>query len=110
MADLIKNMEKCAVLVLKDEVSYQEGQVVSRTLAQSDAMTLTLFAFEKGEGISAHSSEGDAMVVCLDGTGKISIDDAEFILNPGETIVMPAGRPHAVFAPERFKMLLIVVF
>ena len=63
----IKNMEKSTVLTLKDEVAYQPGQVVSKTLAQNDALSVTLFAFDKNEEISTHESGGDAFVTCLDG-------------------------------------------
>lgn len=110
MSELIKNIQKSEVLSLKDEVAYQDGQVVSKTLAQNKAVSLTLFAFDKGEEISTHSSGGDALVLCLDGTGKITIDDTEYILNAGQAVVMPAGHPHAVYAQERFKMFLVVVF
>ena len=73
-------------------------------------MSVTLFSFDKGEEISTHESGGDAFVTCLDGTGKITIDEQEYILHEGESIVMPAGHPHAVFGEEQFKMLLVVVF
>ena len=106
----IKNMDKAKVLTLKDEVAYQKGQVVSKTLAQNTALSITLFSFDKGEEISTHSSGGDAFVTCLDGTGLITIDGKEYILNEGESIIMPAGHPHAVFGKEQFKMLLVVVF
>ena len=69
-----------------------------------------LFAFDKSEEISSHKSDGDAFVTCLDGVGKITIDGTEYILHEGESIVMPAGHPHAVFGEEQFKMLLVVVF
>lgn len=107
---MIKNIPMSEVLVLKDQVSYQEGQVVSKTLAQNDAVSVTLFAFAKGEEISSHKSGGDAMVVCLDGEGRITIDENSYTLKAGECIVMPAGHPHAVYAQEQFKMLLVVVF
>ena len=71
---------------------------------------ITLFLFWKGEEISSHSSNGDAFVICLDGVGKITIDDKEFILNKGQSIIMPVKHPHAVFANENFKMLLVVIF
>ena len=106
----IKNISKSEVLVLKDQVAYQPGQVVSRTLAQNDAVSLTLFSFDKGEEISAHTSSGDAMIVCLDGVGRITIDGKPYVLRAGESIVMPAGHPHAVFGQEQFKMLLVVIF
>ncbi len=106
----MKNIKKAEVLTLKEQVEYQTGQVVSKTLIQNDAVSITLFSFDKGEEISTHSSEGDAFVTCLDGVGKITIDGVGYELNEGESIVMPAGHPHAVYGKEQFKMLLVVVF
>ena len=106
----IKNIEKAQVLTLKSEVAYQQGQVVSKTLAQNNALSVTLFAFDKGEEISTHESGGDAFVTCLDGVGRITIDGKDYELHEGESIVMPARHPHAVFGQEQFKMLLVVVF
>lgn len=110
MSKIMKNIEKSKVLLLKDEVAYQPGQIVSKTLVQNDAVSITLFAFDKDEEISTHESGGDAMVLCLDGVGKITIDGVEYILHAGESIVMPARHPHAVYAQEQYKMLLTVVF
>ena len=107
---MFKNIRKSEILRLKDEVSYQEGQIVSKTLIQNSHVSMTLFAFEKGEEISAHESSGDAMVTVLEGTGKITIGDQEYILQEGETIIMPARVPHAIYGQERFKWLLTVVF
>ena len=107
---MMKNINKAEVLVLKDEVAYQEGQVVSKTLAQNDALSVTLFAFDKDEEISTHESGGDAFVTCLGGVGRITIDGVEHELHEGESIVMPAKHPHAVYGKEQFKMLLVVVF
>ena len=106
----IKNIDKAAVLTLKDQVAYQPGQVVSKTLAQNNALSVTLFAFDKNEEISTHESGGDAFVTCLDGVGEITIDGKKYMLHAGESIVMPARHPHAVFGKEQFKMLLVVVF
>ena len=108
--DKMKNISKAEVLVLKDQVAYQEGQVVSRTLAQNAAVSVTLFSFDKGEEISTHESGGDAMVTVLEGTGRFTIEGDVFTLHEGETIIMPAKKPHAVYGEERFKMLLTVVF
>lgn len=110
MEQLIKNIEFSKPLEMEALVTYQEGQVVSRTLAQGRNMSLTLFAFDKGEEISSHSSGGDAMVYLLDGAADITIGEDTFHVKKGETIVMPAGVPHALFAKEQFKMLLVVVF
>lgn len=108
--DGMKNISKAEVLTLRDQVAYQSGQVVSRTLAQNEHVSITLFSFDKGEEISTHESGGDAMVSCLDGVGRITIDGVEHILHEGESIVMPARHPHAVYGQEQFKMLLVVVF
>ena len=106
----IKNMTKAEVVVLKEQVAYQEGQVVSKTLAQNEHVSVTLFAFDKDEEISTHESGGDAFVTCLDGVGKITIDGKEYVLKEGESIVMPAKHPHAVYGQEQFKLLLVVIF
>lgn len=106
----IKNMNKAEVMTLKDQVDYQQGQVVSKTIAQNEHVSITLFAFDKNEEISTHESGGDAFVTCLDGTGRITIDGVNYELHEGESIVMPAKHPHAVFGQEQFKMLLVVVF
>ena len=106
----IKNISKSEVLTLKEQVSYQKGQVVSKTLAQNDALSVTLFAFDKDEEISTHESGGDAFVTCLDGVGRITIDGKAYELHEGESTVMPAKHPHAVYGQEQFKMLLVVVF
>lgn len=110
MEQLIKNIELSKVLEMESLVTYQEGQVVSRTLAQGKNLSLTLFAFAKGEEISSHSSGGDAMVYLLDGEADITIGENTFHVKKGETIVMPAGIAHALLATEKFKMLLVVVF
>ena len=81
----LKNISKAEVLTLKDEVAYQKGQVVSKTLAQNAALSVTLFSFDKGEEISTHESGGDAFVTCLDGVGRITIDGKEYL---------PRGREH----------------
>ena len=106
----IKNMTKAEVVVLKEQVAYQEGQVVSKTLAQNEHVSVTLFAFDKDEEISTHESDGDAFVTCLDGVGEVTIDGVKYELHEGESIVMPAKHPHAVYGKEQFKMLLVVVF
>ena len=110
MSERIKNIAKSEVLTLKEQISYQEGQIVSKTLAQNSAVSITLFSFDQGEEISTHESGGDAFVTCLDGVGQITIDGIDYQLEEGQSIIMPAGHPHAVLGKERFKMLLTVVF
>ena len=107
---MYKNIEKQAVLQLKDLVEYQTGQVVSKTLVQNDKVSMTIFSFDKGEEISSHSAGGDAMVTILDGKGKFTVGGVEYVLEKGETLIMPKGIPHAVFGLERFKMQLTVSF
>lgn len=108
--NFLKNIDFASVQPFAGLVSFQQGQVVSRTLAQNKAVSLTLFAFDQGEEISTHASGGDALVVVLEGEGRITVGGKEFSVKPGESIAMPANVPHAVFAAERFKMFLAVVF
>lgn len=107
---MYKNIEKTVKLNLKDLVAYQNGQVVSKTLVQNNLVSMTLFSFDKGEEISTHASGGDAMVTVLDGKGRFTVGDKVFILQEGETLIMPKDVPHAVYGEERFKMQLIVSF
>ena len=100
----IKNIDHETVLNLADQIHAEP------TLAQNKAVSLTLFAFSKGEEISTHDSIGDAMVHVIDGIGQFTVDGAEHICKAGDVLVMPAKKPHAVFAKEDFKMLLTVVF
>lgn len=106
----VKNIEHSQAVQFAELVQYQPGQIVSRTLAQNKAVSITLFAFDKGEEISTHDSDGDALVYVLEGSGKLTIGGEEFFPQAGEAIVMPAKVPHAVYAHERFKMMLTVVF
>jgi len=107
---IMKNIDLATPLSLTAMVSYQTGQIVSRTLVQNRGVSLTLFAFDTNEEISSHESKGDAMVQLLDGKAKITIGEGTYFLSAGETVVMPAGVPHALEAVEPFKMLLTVVF
>lgn len=107
---ILKNIETSKVQRLADLVSYQDGQVVSKTLVQNPSVSLTLFSFDQGEEISTHSSHGDAMVYVIDGQAEITIGGDKYSVKAGETIVMPAEVPHAVFAPEPMKFMLTVVF
>ena len=110
MANFIKNMAQGKVLALGAQVATLPGQIVSKTLAQNAHHSLTLFAFDKGEEISTHASDGDALVVALEGAGTITIDGTPHHIAAGDSIVMPAQKPHAVYAEEPFKMLLTVLF
>ena len=107
---MYKNIEKQEKLCLKDLVEYKEGQIVSKTLVQNQLVSMTLFSFDKGEEISTHAAGGDAMVTVLEGTGRFTVGGKGFILNAGETLIMPKDIPHAVFGEEKFKMQLVVSF
>ena len=110
MTDTIKELKKSEILRLSSEISYQEGQMTKKLLAQNSAVRLVLLAFDKGGETGAHSSAGDALVSCIEGTGRIIIDSEQYELCAGESIVIPADHPHAIFAVEKFKMLLTVIF
>jgi quercetin dioxygenase-like cupin family protein len=105
----IKNIEFSMALEMANLVEYQEGRVVSLTLVQNDALTLTLFAFAKGEAVSTHSAPGDAMVYILDGEAAITVGENKFTASKGQTLVMPSNIPHGLDATEKFKMMLILV-
>ncbi len=107
---MYKNIDKQVSLKLRDIVDYQKGQVISKTLVQNDKVSMTIFSFDKGEEISTHASDGDAMVTVLEGTGRFTVGEEEFILQEGDTLVMPKSIPHAVYGEEQFKMQLIVSF
>lgn len=107
---MYKNINKQEKLELKNVVEYQEGQVVSKTLVQNDYVSMTIFAFDKGEEISTHAAGGDAMVTVLEGKGKFTVGGDVFILEAGETLIMPKDIPHAVYGEEKFKMQLVVSY
>ncbi len=107
---MYKNIEKQEKLMLKNQVEYQPGQVVSKTLVQNDVVSMTLFSFDKGEEISTHAAAGDAIVTVLEGTGRSTVGDKVFLLTEGETLIMPKDIPHAVYGIERFKMQLVVSY
>lgn len=105
----IKNIVFSEAHRLVDLVDYEQGRVVSRTFAQNPSVSLTLFAFDRGEGVSTHTAPGDALLQVLDGDALVNIDGKEMSVGAGEVVVMPAHIPHSVNAVERFKMLLTVV-
>jgi len=90
-------------------IDYQEGAVVSRTIINKDSGTITVFAFDKGQGLSEHTAPFDAFVYILDGVAEITISGKETVVKSGELIVMPANEPHALGAIEQFKMLLVMI-
>lgn len=110
MSQYIKNLPAEEVVNLAGQISVRSGEIVSKTLAQNDAVGITLFAFDKGEEISAHESSGDAFVTVLEGVGEYTVGDKKYEVHAGESLVMPANVPHAVYGKEAFKWLLVVVF
>lgn len=105
----LKNIPFSEALSLSNLVDYQEGRVVSRTFAQTNTVSLTLFAFDQGEGLSSHTAAGDAFVHILDGEAAITIGGKEVVVKAGEVVAMPADVPHSLQAEHRFKMLLVVI-
>lgn len=106
---MFKNITKSEILQLQSEVTYIERQVASKTIVQNKHLSITLFAFDQGEGLSSHSASGEAFVLVLDGEVEITIDNKQYTLKAGDSIVMPANVPHALDARLKFKMLLVVV-
>ena len=106
----IKNIDHEKVQDIKALINVQPGQIVSRTLAQNPTVSVTLFALDADTDISTHDSTGDAMVLMLEGTGRFTVDGVAHTVAPGETLVMPAKKPHAVYAETPMKWLLTVVF
>ena len=96
-------------LELAAQVDYVSGSVVSRTVAKKPTGTITLFAFDAGQGLSEHSAPYDAFVQVVDGVGTLRIGGTDVIARTGEIVVMPANVPHPVQANERFKMLLVMI-
>ncbi|WP_165021076.1 cupin domain-containing protein [Dysgonomonas sp. ZJ279] len=106
MNDIFK---KGAILDMAQLVDYSEGGIISKQVLKSNAGNITLFSFDKGQGLSEHTAPFDAMVQVLDGEVEIKIGGSPFVLKKGETIIMPANISHALFATERFKMLLTMI-
>ena len=97
------------VFDLADLIDYQSGAIVSRTLVDREAVTLTAFAFDETESLSEHTAPHDALLQVLEGSARVTIDGEAFDLEGGESIVMPADVPHAVDAVSRFKMFLTMI-
>jgi quercetin dioxygenase-like cupin family protein len=101
--------EKSQVLTLNDMIAYQEGAVVSRQITKAETGNVTLFAFDKDQGLSEHTAPFDALVHVLDGEAQVIISGKPYELKTGDAIVMPADEPHALKATQRFKMLLTMI-
>lgn len=100
---------KAEALTLSDLVSYQAGSVVSKEIINKKTGTVTVFAFDEGEGLSEHTAPFDASVYILDGEAEIFVSGKPSIVKAGQMIIMPADKPHALKAVKRFKMLLIMI-
>jgi len=97
------------ILDLVELVTYQDGSVVSRQITKAEAGNVTLFAFDTAQELSEHTAPFDALVQVLEGQAEITIAGQSFRVEMGEAIILPAGQPHAVKAPQRFKMLLTMI-
>jgi quercetin dioxygenase-like cupin family protein len=97
------------VLTLLDSVDYQPGAVVSKTVVKKNAGTITVFAFDEGQGLSEHTAPFDAMVYVFDGQVEVTIAGEPHVLAAGQVIIMPANKPHALRALAPFKMMLIMI-
>jgi quercetin dioxygenase-like cupin family protein len=96
-------------LKMADLIAYQKGSVVSRTIIDKKTGTVTLFSFDKGEGLSEHTAPYDALVYILDGEVEAIVAGKSSLLKVGDMLVMPANKPHSLRATEPFKMLLIMI-
>ncbi len=108
-ADRNASAEFEGVIALAELVQYQPGAVVSRTIVKKPAGTVTAFAFDAGEGLSEHTAAFDALVVMIDGEAEISISGVAHHVSGGHVLRLPANKPHALKALERFKMLLVMI-
>jgi len=104
MGELIGQVNKLVNLI-----NYQQGSVVSRTIIDKKTGTITLFAFDEGQGLSEHTTPFDALVIILDGNAEVTIAGKPHDVNEGEMLIMPANKPHALKAIKKFKMLLVMI-
>ena len=100
---------KGKVLQLASLVDYQEGAVVSKEIIKKDTGTITIFAFDEGQGLSEHTAPFDALVYVVDGEVEITISGTPHRINKGQMIIMPANEPHALTAIKKFKMMLVMI-
>lgn len=101
--------EKAKVFSFNDSVEYASGGILSKTILKKETGNISLFSFAKGEALSEHTAPFDAIIQVVDGRGEIIIGGKSFMLDAGQTIIMPANIPHAVKAVERFKMVLTMI-
>ena len=98
-----------SVFDIQDLVDYQSGAIVSQTLVDEEAVTVTVFAFDEGERLSEHTAPHDAILQVVDGTARVTIENVEYEVLDGESLVLPANKPHAVGAVSQFKMFLTMI-
>ena len=108
MADELKDL-RAKTLDLVGLIDYQEGSVVSRQVIKKDIGTVTVFAFDEGEGLSEHTAPYDALVYVYDGEAEVIISGASSKVGDGQLIIMPANEPHSLQAKKRFKMMLVMI-
>lgn len=109
LGDLMKEKLLSKVIKVADLIDYQDGAVVSNEIIKKDTGTITIFAFDQGEGLSEHTAPFDAMVQIIDGEAEITIGGEKNLLKAGEMIIMPADIPHALHAVKRYKMILTMI-
>lgn len=104
-----KEFDRAKIFSLEETIKYSDGAVVSKTVTKRNEGTVTLFAFDKDQGLSEHTAPFDAQIHIIDGAATIYIDRKPYLLKRDDIIVMPANIPHAVEATERFKMVLTMI-
>ncbi len=104
-----KEFEKDKIFRFEEEVNYADGAIVSKNVLKKDTGNISLFAFDKGEGLSEHTAPFDAVVQIVDGKAEITVGGKKHLLGKGDSIIMPANIPHALKAVERYKMLLTMI-
>lgn len=105
----MSNTEHSTTVNFKEDISYAPNSVVSKRILEKSTGNITLFAFDKDQKLSEHTAPFDALVQCVEGEVQITIDNKEYHLNENDSIIMPANIPHAVYATEKFKMLLTMI-
>jgi quercetin dioxygenase-like cupin family protein len=104
-----KSVLEAQAMNIANMVEYQEGSIVSKTLIDKKAGTITFFAFDESQGLSEHIAPYDALLNVLDGEAQVTISKKIFTLKSGEMIILPANKPHAVKATKKFKMMLVMI-
>ena len=104
-----KAVEKAQTMKMNSFAEYQEGSIVSRTLIDKKAGTVTFFAFDEGQGLSEHVASFDALISVLDGEAEVAISEKSYHIKKGDMIILPANKPHALKAIKKFKMMLVMI-